>query len=643
MTVTAQGFSGPTYLQIPGNGTATVFSFPFLITTATDLAVGFITSSGYTGQLSGFTVTIGIGVGQVTFAVAPPSGTTVDIRSVIPETQPTNFANLGSYFPENTTNALDRVTRNIADLYRLTYQFGLHGPDAENTPWTMLPTAAGRANNALIFDGNGQPTIGVLPASTFVQATWDFFLGASTQLAGPVGRALYPQSAAEISLGITPVNFGMAYGTLDRYGTNFVPGTTDMSLATQHWMSVGLVTGGELRYGPGPYLLTSPINCTFSGAGGCPGVTVRSLGTGHNTNANAQGFLLNHNGIGFDCTGNDTIQFVDPCIKTLVPSVNIPICAILFARNATGASLLNRVVRPKIVGYFRVAAVYNYGSEQFVIENGYVANYNPAANTACFIASGNNVAGLTSTFVTIATGGQSTTVIDAINMSYLNVGGTSTSDCVRLEAVQGYHQFGGWQDAPGGRALIYIDQTVFVGVTPNPTNLCSVYGLKSEHTGSPVRYGILWGASTVPSSINTGWTISGCRLETTVNAIAAVDANTTLDGFTLDPVSEQASLGLNIPGTIQGFSQLRTGAMVLNVGHIINSLVLGLPANWTFGTNVNCQLINISAGQTAGFGTPTNAAIISNFNGSTAYTNTQLAGMVAAILNVLKTNLDITV
>ena len=101
MTVTAVGFSGPTYVQLPGNGAATVFSFPFLITATTDLIVGLITGGVYTPQTVGFTVS-GVGIsggGQVTFAVAPPLGTTVDLRSLIPETQPTNFSNLGSYFP----------------------------------------------------------------------------------------------------------------------------------------------------------------------------------------------------------------------------------------------------------------------------------------------------------------------------------------------------------------------------------------------------------------------------------------------------------------------------------------------------------------------------------------------------------------
>jgi len=178
MTVPAVGFSGPTFIQLPANGAAMTFSFPFLITAPTDLIVGFITGGVFTQQLAGYTVA-GLGNpggGQITFSVAPPTGTTVDLRSLIPETQPTNFANLGAYLPENTTNALDRGVRNIADLYRLTYQFGIHGPDQEGTPWPALPAAAGRANTGLIFDADGLPALGAIPTVIFTQPVFNAFL-----------------------------------------------------------------------------------------------------------------------------------------------------------------------------------------------------------------------------------------------------------------------------------------------------------------------------------------------------------------------------------------------------------------------------------------------------------------------------------
>ena len=110
------------------------------------------------------------------------------------------------------------MTRNIADLYRLTYLYGIHGPDQENIPWTALPNAAGRANTGLVFDSNGLPSVGFIPTTIFTQATWDFFLNASAGLAIPVGKALYPPTVDELNSGVVIVNGWYPYGNVLRYG-----------------------------------------------------------------------------------------------------------------------------------------------------------------------------------------------------------------------------------------------------------------------------------------------------------------------------------------------------------------------------------------------------------------------------------------
>jgi hypothetical protein len=215
MTVTAFGFSGPTWVLSPGNGSATTFNFPFLITTSTDLVVGFVVNGVYTKQPTGYSVPASSiansGGGQVVFAVPPPSGTFIDIRSAIPETQPTNFSNLGAYYPENTTNALDRAVRNIADLYRLTYQFGIHGPDQESTPWPALPSASGRAGGLLVFDQSGLPAIGVLTSTPLTQSVFNGFLVANQVFPFPI-------TGNEQLAGVTPTSFMYPEGNILRYG-----------------------------------------------------------------------------------------------------------------------------------------------------------------------------------------------------------------------------------------------------------------------------------------------------------------------------------------------------------------------------------------------------------------------------------------
>lgn len=172
----------PSFIQSPGNGTATNFAFPFKIFAATDLRVGFIVAGVYTQQLGGFSVeNIDVnGGGNAVFATPPPVGTTIDIRTDTPLTQTTEFANLGAFLPEAHTEAFDRLTRILQDLFRLTYTFGVHGPDQEDVPWTALPNPAARANMALLFDGNGLPTIGAIPTIAFTQSIWNAFLAAST-------------------------------------------------------------------------------------------------------------------------------------------------------------------------------------------------------------------------------------------------------------------------------------------------------------------------------------------------------------------------------------------------------------------------------------------------------------------------------
>lgn len=233
----------PSFIQIPGNGTATSFAFPFKIFQASDLLVGFVTSSGYTQQTSGFTVlNVDVnGGGNVSFTTAPPSGTTVDIRSVTPKIQNTEFANLGSFLPESHTEAFDRLTRMVQDLYRLAYTFGIHGPDQEGKAWSALPNAAGRAGQMLTFDGNGLPLCAPQPVA-----------GSVTQAL--IGGLLWPRTGAEVSAGVTPSNYAYPYLDPRRYGAKG-DGVTDDSGAFN--TAVTALNGGAGT-------IPVPAGCTFA-------------------------------------------------------------------------------------------------------------------------------------------------------------------------------------------------------------------------------------------------------------------------------------------------------------------------------------------------------------------------------------------
>lgn len=215
-----------TYTQAPGNGSAVAFDFPFLIFETADLVVGFIDSLGnYVQQTSGFSVAgIGFeGQGVVTFVTPPAAGITVDIRSLFPNTQPTNFANFGAYFPETNTKSQDRLERQVQDLLRRVYTFGIHGPDTEDVPWPALPGPSGRAGGTIYFDpASGLPGIGFLTAINLTQSIFNNFLSSAT---------IFPQTAAELAANVTPVNYAYQPGTVLRYANNTTPGTTDMAPA----------------------------------------------------------------------------------------------------------------------------------------------------------------------------------------------------------------------------------------------------------------------------------------------------------------------------------------------------------------------------------------------------------------------------
>lgn len=265
MTIT----STVTAIQSPGNGSATVFAAPMKIFAATDLIVGFIVAGVYIQQTSGYNVTnIDLNGGcTVTFTIPPPLGTTVDIRTDTPETQGTEFANLGSYLPESTTDTCDRIVRMVQDLSRQTYDYGIHGPDTESVPWTPLPGAANRAGGALIFDANGLPIIGVPVTGTI---SGPLVVSLLTQ--DLIGGVIYPASNAENSISAVIVNHGYPYGHVYRYGTNAIPGTTDITAAINTCANVCRQGSYTLQLPADILLVSNSVN--FSS------ITVQGLGEG---------------------------------------------------------------------------------------------------------------------------------------------------------------------------------------------------------------------------------------------------------------------------------------------------------------------------------------------------------------------------
>ncbi len=266
MTITT---ATPTFVQLPGNSSATVFAFPFKIFQVTDLVVGFIVGGLYTQQSTGYSVT-GVGNnagGSVVFTTAPPTGTTVDIRSVTPQTQSTEFANLGAYLPENSTGVADRLTRLVQDLYRLTYLFGFHGPDQESIPWTALPSATARANTVVGFDADGMPNINVPLQSFLTQPTFDALLSSTSEFAADSVLGIstpYKQTAAEIAAGVTPTSYAYGPGDVRRYGGDPI-GIADSTTALLAMIAQHQAGGAVPTLCAGTFLCNQALTFAYQG------------------------------------------------------------------------------------------------------------------------------------------------------------------------------------------------------------------------------------------------------------------------------------------------------------------------------------------------------------------------------------------
>lgn len=225
-----------TSVQYAGNGSGTVYSFGNKIFAATDLIVSLINNATGAAALQPYPATysvqnIDVDTGcQVTMFTPPPVGYSLDIRTVTSLVQSTSIKNQGSFLPELHEEAFDRVTRELQDLLRRTYIFGIHGPDIESAAWPALPGPEGRKGFNLIFDAaTGLPALGAPSTITYTQGT--------------LGGLLTPQTPNEFLKGVIPVRTWYLEGHVLRYGA-MLDGVTNDTVAIQTWLSLG----GQLSF-----------------------------------------------------------------------------------------------------------------------------------------------------------------------------------------------------------------------------------------------------------------------------------------------------------------------------------------------------------------------------------------------------------
>jgi hypothetical protein len=179
-----------------GNGSTTVFSFPFIGVQASDIVVTYTNSSGVATVLlpTQYTLTLnaanpgqvwGVG-GTVTYPLAGSpiaTGTTLTITRTVPYQQ-TVSSNQGQLFSLAVEQALDLLEMQIQQI-----QLGVSNALvlAPNDPCvgqlSPLPLASARANQILGFNSTGCVPIAGQPASALVSAAMQPVVAASTTAA----------------------------------------------------------------------------------------------------------------------------------------------------------------------------------------------------------------------------------------------------------------------------------------------------------------------------------------------------------------------------------------------------------------------------------------------------------------------------
>jgi hypothetical protein len=145
-----------------GNGVTTAFPFTFKVFTTADVLVVQTDDDGVESTLvltTNYTVSLNADQdvspgGTVTMLVAPPTGYLLTLTSNIGNLQGVQITNQGGFYPSVINTALDRLTILVQQLLNKINR-SIKIPLSDGSLTTELPTAALRANRALVFDSDG--------------------------------------------------------------------------------------------------------------------------------------------------------------------------------------------------------------------------------------------------------------------------------------------------------------------------------------------------------------------------------------------------------------------------------------------------------------------------------------------------------
>jgi hypothetical protein len=387
-------------------------------------------------------------------------------------------------------------------------------------------------------------------------------------------------------------------------------GVTDDAIAINAAVAAARAAGGGVVYFPQPsvkYLTLTPINCTVGSGVTSPSLIFRG---DFGQNANAPLIYGKHTGHVFDLAG--ATDFVFENITVAGDTTTVPKTGWFLARNAAGSGAgRHRFVNCRSSGYFSVAVVYSYGSEENEFQGCWLQNSAPNADTVIVTgynnSSTNASAPLTSSFITIATGAQSMVTMNVWGGSYFCAGGTA--NVFNLDGVSGINIYGSWmyaaQSNVNGHALVNF----------NTTNSASVYchfdGIIGEQGGTYWQnYGFYFGgsASTVACA---GISITNCRLPTHTFAVYG-DAHCTFDSCHMDNLAEPTAQGVSVLNFNNSYFKGVNNLFVVR-GSLDKSVLIGNSVGWTIASKTNYIFLDTTTGKvinSAGydFGSSTHSA-----------------------------------
>lgn len=236
-----------------------------------------------------------------------------------------------------------------------------------------------------------------------------------------------------------------AAGTLDTVNPNwFGDCAAELGLPLNKAIRSIATVGGRIQLPSGTLNQTVSVNLT-----NIKNQSLTIVGSPRGTIINAQ-----LTGPAVDCTGAQFLELRDFTISG--NAAKTPAVGFLFARNSTHDSAgRNHLYNVGTMGNFKIAALYNYASEEFRAYDSYFTN--SENNTPVVILTSDNVANVASAYATIDSGAQSTLEIHFVG-SAINSYGSGNSDCLLMRGASGV-SFTNSFFVNNARAFVHFDAT----------------------------------------------------------------------------------------------------------------------------------------------------------------------------------------